>query len=473
LVARADIRDGGFGDAPKFPRPSYVDALLDFDDVGTRRCVEVTLDAMARRGLYDHLRGGFARYSVDSIWHVPHFEKMLSDQALLARTYLRAARRRTDRPQWREVALDTINFVLDDLDTGAGFASSLDADAAGVEGSHVTWTPEEVARALDDAGRRELSGATLARWRVEVPGEFEGRSIPRLADDAPFTTPDELLDARAAMREARSQRTQPTRDDKVVLEWNAMFASALVRSGESAMERRGLELLRSLERTHFERDVWWRTQHRASHATASDVAWMLDATVDAFELTGEDEWLNRSGALATYLIAHYWDGDVPRDGAASTGGGVFLQSDLSTDLIVRPKEIFDGATPSSHAVACRSLARFAMCADDATARLCARRLTDLASALLVDHPSAVPDLIEAAGFALAGVEVVIPGDEGPLSQHLRSLAVSDTVLITGSGSSPLLRDRLDGLAYVCRGTLCHAPVSTVDELDRVLREVAR
>ena len=252
LLTRADLRDGGFGDAPKFPRPSYVEALVRFDDHDAREAVTATLDAMARRGLYDHLRGGFARYSVDATWHVPHFEKMLSDQALLARTYLRAAQRRPDRAWWREVALDTITFVLTDLDTGNGFASSLDADAAGVEGSHVTWTADEVATVLrehDDA----LTRNALHRWRIDASGGFEGRSIPRLADDAPFTTPEEMSLARVAMRAARELRVQPTRDDKVVLEWNAMFASALVHSGIEAYERRGLELLDGLERTHRNR----------------------------------------------------------------------------------------------------------------------------------------------------------------------------------------------------------------------------
>src|ERR1700722_3232105 len=141
LVDRFDA-DGGFGDAPKFPRPSYVEALLAFDDPRARFAVGQTLDAMSRRGLYDHLRGGFARYSVYAQWHVPHFEKMLSDQALLARTYLRAAKAIPEHPEWREVALDTIAFVLSDLALESGFASALDADAGGVEGSHVTWTPE-------------------------------------------------------------------------------------------------------------------------------------------------------------------------------------------------------------------------------------------------------------------------------------------------------------------------------------------
>jgi len=252
-----------------------------------------------------------------------------------------------------------------------------------------------------------------------------------------------------------------------------MFASALLLSDVESLQRRGLELLELLERSHFTQGTWWRTQHQSAHASAADVAWLLDASVDAFEVTGSDQWLERAHDLATYLVAHYWDGDVPSSIDPAAGAGVFLQSDLSPDLIVRPKEIFDGATPSSHAVSCRALARFALCADDASARLCARRLVEVASTLIVEHPSAVPDLIEAAGFALEGVEVVIPGDVGPLAQHLRSLAVPDTVLITGSGTSPLLRERLDGWAYVCRGSVCQRPVTTSDELDQVLAEVVR
>ena len=224
LVARVDS-DGGFGDAPKFPRPSYVEALLEFSDDESRSAVMRTLDAMSRRGLYDHLRGGFARYSVDAIWHVPHFEKMLSDQALLVRAYLRAAVAFDDRGDWREVAFDTLDFVLRDLAVRDGFASALDADAGGVEGSHVTWTPEEVSAALNEDDRGSDLAPALARWRVDARGEFEGRSIPRLGEGEPFATPAHLLAARDALLRARAQRPQPSRDEKVILEWNAMFAS--------------------------------------------------------------------------------------------------------------------------------------------------------------------------------------------------------------------------------------------------------
>jgi len=470
LVQRFDP-EGGFSDAPKFPRPSYVEALLEFSDEESRFAIELTLDVMSRRGLYDHIRGGFARYSVDAEWHVPHFEKMLSDQALLARTYFRAARAMPDHPEWREVALDTINFVLNDLAVEQGFASALDADAGGIEGSHVTWTPLEVDQALEEDGLGDDLEATLRRWRIVEPGAFEGRSIPRLGDAEPFSTPASLVPARDALRRSRSRRVQPSRDEKVILEWNAMFASALFESRLEALVQRGTALLESLQRTHFDGVVWWRTQSRRAHASAGDVAWTLDACVDAFEATGFNEWLDVARSLATYLLEHYWDGEVPSSMFPHVGNGVFSHSDLVTDLRTRPKEIFDGATPSSHAVACRALARLALCTGDLDLLTAAQRLVELGASLLATHPVAVPDLLEAAGFALSGVEVVIPGDLNVLSEYMNAIFTRRAVVVRGTGSSPLLDDRRAGLAYVCRAGVCQLPVDSLTGLAVQLRNV--
>jgi uncharacterized protein YyaL (SSP411 family) len=279
-----------------------------------------------------------------------------------------------------------------------------------------------------------------------------------------------LLGALEALRATRAQRPQPGRDEKVILEWNAMFASALLESGEAAMVAKGLGLLVALSSTHFDVGVWWRTEQRKAHATAADVAWLLDATVDAFEATGDDEWLARAASLAEYLLRHYWDGELPTPASPHLGGGVFAQSDLVTDLIARPKEIYDGATPSSHAVACRGLARLGLCNGDPGLLVVAERLVELASSLVSEHASAVPDLVGAAGFALDGVEIVVPGAQGELAQHVRSMAMPRSVLITGSGSSPLLSGRLDGYAYVCRAGVCRLPVADVEQLDLQLRE---
>jgi len=181
----------------------------------------------------------------------------------------------------------------------------------------------------------------------------------------------------------------------------------------------------------------------------------------------------RARRLAGYLVRHYWDGEVPTSGAPHVGGGVFVQSDLSRDLFARPKEIFDGATPSSHSVACRSLARLGLIDADNDLMAVARRLVELASSLLVAHPAAVVDLAGAAGFAWEGLEIVIPGDPNDLSDHLRLRAVTRSVLITGSNSSPLLEGRAAGRAYVCRAGVCQLPVDTPEALDAQLRDVQR
>ena len=468
LVEQVD-EIGGFGGAPKFPRPSYVEALLEFDDDASRDAVRRTLDAMSRRGLFDHLRGGFARYSVDEAWHVPHFEKMLSDQGLLTRCYLRASLAMHE-PAWREVALATMGFVDRDLSVHDGYASSLDADAGDAEGAHVVWTVDEVQEVLSAASLDDDLPLVLARWRIEEPSAFEGASIPRLADDEPFVTPSSLRRALDVMIERRATRVQPSRDEKIVLEWNAMMASAFLQSDDENFESRGLDLLQSLRSSHFKNGVWWRTQHQRAHATASDITWLVDAMIDAFELSGDDRWLSDAHETARYLLDHYWDGTLPSAATPHEGGGVFSQSDLVDDLSLRPKEIFDGATPSAHATATRALARLALCRGDAELLVVAQRLVELAGSLIVSHPMAVVDLVAAAGFALEGVEVVIPGEPGALAHHVRSMAMPRTVLITGSGASPLLAQRSEGLAYVCRGGVCQLPVDNVDALEQELRK---
>jgi hypothetical protein len=250
-----------------------------------------------------------------------------------------------------------------------------------------------------------------------------------------------------------------------------MFASALFEARDPGCDERATSLLESLRRTHFHDDVWWRTEARAAHAGASDVAWLLDASIDAFETTGDDRWIGDARDLARYLLDHYWDGEVPTPRSPHVGGGVFARSNLVTDLRAQPKEIFDGATPSSHALACRALARLALCTGDDEYLVVAQRLVDLAASLLATHPGAVPDLLEAAGFAVSGVEVVIPGDTNTLTEFVRSSFTRRSVVIVGTGSSPLLRDRRAGVAYVCRSGVCQLPVESVAALDQQLRNV--
>jgi uncharacterized protein YyaL (SSP411 family) len=466
-IAAATDADGGEG-APRFPRPSYVDALLAVGDDESRDAARRILEAMSRRGLFDHLEGGFARYSVDANWHVPHFEKMLSDQALLARTYFLAARSSPDFAHFAHVARRTVHFVYDNLRVEAGFASSLDADAAGVEGSHITWTPHEVRDVLAAEHLEDRLEEVLAYLSIRPEGDLDGRSVPRLGDQAPFMAPPRLASALEALARHRRLRPQPSRDDKVILEWNAMFLRALFASGDAALISDAGELLISLSSSHFQRGHWWRTESCRDYATCADVAWLIDAMIDAYEVAGDDVWLQQAFDLASYLVEHYWDGAVPTARSPHEGMGFFSTSDQSTDLFTRPKEIFDSATPSSHAVATRALARVALCRGDQDLMAVAERLVALGAELIATHPRAVPDLVSAAKFA-SGLEVVIPGDANPLSDHVRSLPMLWGVLITGTGSSPLLADRQAGLAYVCHAGSCQRPVSSVSELSESLR----
>jgi uncharacterized protein len=468
LLANLD-GDGGFSGAPKFPHPGLVDSLCVRDE-RYADAVAVTLDAMSRRGLNDHVGGGFARYCVDATWHVPHFEKMLIDQALLARTFARAART-FEREEWREVARATLSFVATELRLASGYAASLDADADGVEGSHVTWTPTQVAAALLEAGHSRDLARVLSRWSISETGDLEGRSVPRLGIDEPFTTPASLEGALAALRAARAQRAQPARDDKVILEWNAQFASACLVVGEEFTEV-ALELLANLGRTHFAQRTWWRTQHQNAHASLGDVAALADAHVDAYEATADATWLASANELADYLLAHYWDGDVATALSPASGAGFFSSSDLATDLLARPKEIFDGAGPSGYATATRALARLALISADANRLAVAQRLVEIAATLISQHPSAVADLVAAAGFALEGVEIVIPGPRGALAEHVRLTVVPRSVLITGSHASPLLAGREAGVAYVCHAGACQMPARDLATLNDQLATLA-
>ena len=468
LIAACD-EFGGFSRAPKFPRPSYIAALLGRLHLEpVRSVVTLTLDAMSRRGLYDHLRGGFARYSVDAKWHVPHFEKMLSDQALLALVYLRADRAMGGGTPWRTVALDTLTFVRNDLRLPQGFASSLDADSNGEEGAHTTWTRDEVAKALDAAGLHEMIEDTLYRYELHGDATFEGRYIPQLAPGVPFATPTEFIPVRAALCAVRAQRPQPGRDDKVILEWNAMTAVALFETFEPSMVDDALQLLDDLTATHHVDGVWYRTDGRTSHATASDLAWFATALTTAFEATADDHYLDRSKSVADYLLEYHWEGDLPTSATPHTGTGILSSSKTQSDLPWRARDVFDGATPSGYATATMAFARLAKLTSEVRYLVITERLIELARPLIVEHPTAVPDLLEAALFHEQGLEVVIPGPPGDLLAAARRMFIAHGVLVHGSGQSPLLHGRTIGSAYVCRNNSCQTPVDSPRDLQRQL-----
>jgi uncharacterized protein len=479
IVGTFDPDWGGFGAAPKFPSTMAIDALLaealhrGVDDASTPlllSATSVSLDAMASGGIYDHVGGGFARYSVDERWLVPHFEKMLYDQALLVRVYARAAAV-LGVERWRQVVVETVGYVLRDLRLpDGGFACAEDADSPGPdghqhEGLFYTWTPAEVAAVVGaDAP------AVCEFYDITPAGNFEDRSIPNRIGHWPrdWQRPAEIEAARAALFEYRTGRPRPGLDDKVLTEWNALMIAALAEAGALLGEQRWIDaaaeagrfLLAELRDT----DGRWRRawhaagQPRARHdALAADHAVLVDAFIRLAEATGEAMWIAEARATADVMLEHFWD---------TEGGGLFTTADDAERLIVRQKDLYDNATPSANSTAATALLRLAALTGESRYGDHAARILQLLGALVPRAPGAFANALAAVGLQARGItEVVVAGDRGDLVDVVRERWRPRVVLAWGERyPSPLWEARGDRLAYVCEHYACQAPASTPDEL---------
>lgn len=458
---------GGFGGAPKFPPSALLEGLLRHHErtgsAPARTAVERTCSAMARGGIYDQLAGGFARYSVDPHWVVPHFEKMLYDNALLLRAYAHLARRTGD-PLARKVTEETAAFIVSDLGAGGMFTSSLDADAGGREGLTYVWTPADLRAVLGDddgAWAASLFGVTEA-------GTFDhGASVLQLHRD-----PDDearFESVRAALSAARALRPQPARDDKVVTAWNGLAITALAEASV-ALERpeflsAALECARRLQDLHMVEGRLRRASLGGrvgeSAAILEDHAALATALLTLYQLTGFG--LPEAVRLVDLALEHFADPDQP--------GRWFDTADDAEKLMVRPADPIDGATPSGASLIAEALQVAGYLTGSS-------RYVDAAQATL---SSASPILARAArsgGHWLAvaeaqvrgPIQIAVAGDPAsPLLAAARRLAPGGALVVGGEvDSSELLtgRDRVDGTdaAYVCRGTVCDLPVTTVGEL---------
>lgn len=468
LTRRFDAEWGGFSGAPKFPQPELVEICLRHHrltgEVASLDMATTTLAAMAAGGIYDHLGGGFARYSTDVTWTVPHFEKMLYDQAGLLRSYLHAWQMTAD-PRWLQVIEETVRYVASDLTDGSGgVCSSRDADSDGMEGAYYLWTPDQLIRALG-AHRADIA----AEWYgVTRRGNFEGQSILRRPIGAPLERPPEVEDVRRILLDLRDRREPPMRDYKVLTEWNAMYASALAEAaGATGMEKWALQaegiarfLLENLRRRSDGR--WlrsWALGEARHLACSTDYAWLIDCFTRMAELTGQPAWLDTARQTADDLITLF----TMRGGLATTG------SDADA-LVVRTAETTDGSLPAAAAVAGAAIVRLGALLDN-------RRLTESGISLLTPlisvtrrFPLAAPSAINAAFLAARETtEVVVTGSRPDLVSAFRRRYEPDAVLAWGERtSSGLWDDRDDQLAYVCSGSTCLPPVATVDELARTL-----
>ena len=488
LGATFDAARGGFGGAPKFPPAMTLEFLLRAwrrsDDDATLRMVTRTLDAMADGGIHDQLGGGFARYSTDADWLVPHFEKMLYDNALLAHAYLEGFRA-TGNDRYADVARSTLDFLLAELRTDdGGFASALDADSEGVEGRFYVWTGQHFTEVLAEAGLTDAERAVLAtHWGVSRTGNWEGTNV--LHRPAGAAAPPELVErGRAALMEARARRPRPGRDDKQLAAWNGFALRAFARAAlvlEEPRYRSATEELLAFIRADLLRDGdrLWRTARDGRGHTpgfCEDAMAVADGLLEAHAALGTAEPLLLARRIVDRAIDDFWDAE----------GGTFVDTSAEHErTVAQPRGLIDNATPSANSLAADVLQRLALVSgDESYARRAASILRAVAPAL-DRQPSAFGRMLCAADRALGEpVDVVVAAD-GPgdaEADRLRAAAARpyapDLVLTAVAAgdphvSWPLYAGKVTregrATAYACRGYACDEPTSEPDRLEEQVR----
>ncbi|WP_416276959.1 thioredoxin domain-containing protein [Nocardia sp. alder85J] len=496
IVRDVDSRNGGFGGAPKFPPSALLEGLLrHVERTGSERALAVaalTAEAMARGGIYDQVRGGFARYSVDAAWVVPHFEKMLYDNAQLLRVYGHLARRwskvtvgQLDSSALR-VAAETARFLIDDLGTAeGGFASAFDADtrvepgAPGVEGATYVWTPEQL---------REVLGVDDGEWAatffdVTVAGTFEhGASVLTRYRDP--EDPERFERVRELLRDTRDRRPQPDRDDKVVTAWNGMAITALAEAGAALDHPEWVAAAVRCAGYLVAEHVTGNRVVRASlggvagaaPGVLEDYAWLVTGLLAVYQATGDAQWLGPAEGLLDAAIELFADPE-------QAGSWFDTAADAET-LVTRPRDPFDGATPAGAS----ALAEALLTASVLTGSERAGRYRGLADATLARGAVVLARAPRSGGHWLAVAEAALTGpiqvavslpadaDAAELLTAARRFAPGGAAVLAGpENSSPLLIDRppVTGrpAAYVCHGTVCDLPVTDPAALIEVLDSV--
>ncbi len=468
LEEAADMERGGFRGAPKFPPASALELLMAR---GVTEPVERTLDAMMAGGIHDQIGGGFARYSVDASWLVPHFEKMLYDNALLAGAYLHGWQA-LGHERYRRVCERTLDWALAEMrGPEGGFYSALDADSEGEEGRFYVWTRDEIDAVLGDGAE-----AVAEFYGVSEAGNFEGSNILHLAGGAASTEPAGLDAARRALYGARAERVRPGLDDKRLAAWNALMLGALAEAGAALGREDYLDAARGCAEFVLGelRDAdgrllrTYKDGEGRLNAYLEDHAFLLEALLTLYEATFEQRWFEQAQALADTMIARF--GDPER-------GGFFSTSDDHEELIARRKEIGDHPIPSGNSAAALGLLRLEALSGERSYGELADGVLRLFAKTAPRQPDAFAHLLRALDFQLAPTkEVALIGDDlTELSALVRSEYRPHLVLAggpEGSKAPPLLSDRpsIDGkpTAYVCEHFSCQAPTTGPSTLASLL-----
>ncbi len=507
-LAQADWVHGGFGRAPKFPHPMGLEFLLRMearrraagaahapaeglrDDLLT--AITLTLDKMAAGGIYDQIGGGFHRYSTDAIWLVPHFEKMLYDNALLAAVYLHAWQF-TRESRYRRICEETLDYVLREMtDPSGGFYSTQDADSEGEEGKFYVWTPDELRAALGD----DASAVVEQVWGVSARGNFEGSNILHLARSeaevaAASGTTEAVVhaivaEARAKLYAVRSERIWPGRDDKVITAWNGLMLRTLAEAArafdradycEAASANAHFLTERMLVDGRLRRT--WRSNETGGSARLDayleDYAALVNGLLSVYEATGEALYFTHARALADELLARFWDEET---------GSFFDTAADHERLIGRPRELTDNATPAGASLAAEALLRLAAFTGEGAYREYAARVLGALAPAMAKSPSAFGHFLCALDDLIGPFyEVAIVGPEGgephAAATHALRFAISQRFAprlvyaeanpaaldaAVAQAAVALLADRplVDGqpAAYVCQGFVCQRPVTT-------------
>ena len=500
LLASMDAVEGGFGRAPKFPHPMGLEFLLRVEsrlrrgsagegDPRLMTLARLTLDKMADGGIYDQIGGGFHRYSTDAVWLVPHFEKMLYDNALLAPVYLHAWQLTGDE-RYRRIGEETLDYVLREMtDPAGGFYSTQDADSEGEEGKFYIWTPAELREILGEAD------ATIAEryWGVSEGGNFEGGNIlhvSRPADEVARdigTTEDEvhaaIARARRQLYDARARRVWPARDDKVLAAWNGFMLRAMAEAArildrddyrQAAVANATFLHTQMMSEGRLRRS--WRNGKARLDAYLEDYAAVVNGLLSTYEATGDSRFFVWARELADHLLSHFWD---------EASGGFFDTAGDHEALIGRPRELTDNATPSGTSLAAEALLRLAAFTGEERYREHAARVVVPLAPAMVDQPSAFGHLLGALDdFIGPFYEIALVGAANGTSPHELRRAVDSqyvprAVLAVAAPDDeqaqrdvPLLAGRgpVDGqaAAYVCQGFVCKQPVTQPDALQTLL-----
>ena len=492
LLDSYDWGFGGWGSAPKFPQPMTIEFLLRRYTAGDEEALKPALHvlhAMSRGGMYDVVGGGFSRYSVDNFWRVPHFEKMLYDNAQLARAYLHAWLISREA-HFKQIVVETLEFVARELTHPAGgFYSSLDADSEGEEGKFYVWTLEEIREALG-----EDSEFFEAAYGISPRGNWEGKTVlQRALDDAslaarfkidPQAVPARLSESHALLLSARAGRTRPGTDDKVLTAWNGLMLAAYAEAGRTiddtdlqhkylVLATRNAEFLLDALRPDGKLRRSWRQGKTTEEVFLEDYAALILGLIELYQADFQERWFSSARELAEEMIEKFRD----------PHGGFFDTAKDSEALLIRPKDLQDNATPSGNAMACEALLKLSAFTDKGSYRDLAEQSLRLVASHAARYPTSFARWLSAADFALGNVKqvaVVYETDRAEAQELLYAIRSTyrPRTIVAASTYPPLenapqlLLDRplKDGkpTVYVCEGFVCKMPVNTISELQGLL-----